>query len=198
MLGVSGGLSPGPLTALVLSQTLRHGLREGLKVACAPVLTDGPLLVLSACAVGALSGIDGVLGVVAFVGAGFLAMLAKESWNAQPPSPGEQSDPRSVRTAVLTNLVNPHPYVFWVSIGGPLAYEAATTSTSALSGFLVGFFGGLVGSKAVLASAMASVRHKVDGGRYTALMRVLSLALGIFAIGFAIEGVHRFSVWLTP
>ena len=44
LLGLSGGLSPGPLTALVISQTLRFGAREGMLVALAPILTDGPLV----------------------------------------------------------------------------------------------------------------------------------------------------------
>lgn len=195
VLGVSGGLSPGPLTALVLSQTLRHGLREGLKVACAPVLTDGPLLILSALAVGALSGLDTLLGLIALVGSGFLLLLAKESWSAELPTAAESSNPRSVRTAVMTNLVNPHPYVFWVSIGGPLAHEAATTSTLAITGFLAGFFGGLTGSKAALAGALASVRHKVDGRRYTLAMRLLALALLGFAAAFAVEGLRRLGVF---
>ena len=88
VLGISGGLAPGPLTALVLSETLRGGPRAGLQVAIAPVLTDGPLLALSALAVGALSGVDAVLGAISAVGAAFLVWLAKETWSAELPEPG--------------------------------------------------------------------------------------------------------------
>jgi threonine/homoserine/homoserine lactone efflux protein len=35
------------LLTLVLTQTLRHGPREGIKVAFSPLLTDGPVLVAS-------------------------------------------------------------------------------------------------------------------------------------------------------
>ena len=45
VLGLSGGLSPGPLTALVISQTLRFGARGGMLVALAPILTDAPLVI---------------------------------------------------------------------------------------------------------------------------------------------------------
>ena len=34
--GLSAGFSPGPLLALVISQTLRYGIREGVKAAWRP------------------------------------------------------------------------------------------------------------------------------------------------------------------
>ena len=41
------GLAPGPLLALVLAQTLRHGPREGCKIALTPLVTDAPIIALS-------------------------------------------------------------------------------------------------------------------------------------------------------
>lgn len=41
-LGLSAGLSPGPLQAIVISETLLKGKKEGIKVALAPLLTDLP------------------------------------------------------------------------------------------------------------------------------------------------------------
>ena len=45
LLGLSAGLSPGPMLTLVVSQTLRHGIQEGVKVAFAPLLTDTPIVI---------------------------------------------------------------------------------------------------------------------------------------------------------
>ena len=42
--GLSAGITPGPLLALVIAQTLAHGPREGGKVALAPLLTDSPII----------------------------------------------------------------------------------------------------------------------------------------------------------
>jgi threonine/homoserine/homoserine lactone efflux protein len=47
LLGLAAGFSPGPLTVLVIGETLRHGLRSGLQVAIAPILTDIPVILLS-------------------------------------------------------------------------------------------------------------------------------------------------------
>jgi len=47
LLGWSAGLSPGPLLALLLAQTLRHGPREGCKIALTPLVTDAPIIVVA-------------------------------------------------------------------------------------------------------------------------------------------------------
>ncbi|NCD26558.1 MAG: hypothetical protein EOL86_13335, partial [Deltaproteobacteria bacterium] len=46
VLGLSAGLSPGPLLTLMLSETLRHGVRAGLLVAVAPLISDLPIIIL--------------------------------------------------------------------------------------------------------------------------------------------------------
>ena len=38
--GLSGGLSPGPLLALVVAETLARGRSSGLAVAASPLITD--------------------------------------------------------------------------------------------------------------------------------------------------------------
>ena len=185
VLGLSAGLAPGPMTALVLSQTLGHGPKEGLKVALVPVVTDGPLLILSATAMGALSGMSTLLDIIALLGAGFLLMLAWETWHATlPPSPEQAGPANSIRKAILTNLLNPHPYVFWLTIGGPMTHRAYTHGWLATGLFLAGFFGGLCGSKAAFAISLALIRHKIDARIYQWIMRGLAVLLAGFALGF--------------
>ena len=47
LLGLSCGLVPGPLLALVLMQTMQHGAREGCKVALVPLITDAPIILVA-------------------------------------------------------------------------------------------------------------------------------------------------------
>jgi len=47
VMGLTAGFSPGPLSTLVITQTLRHGLKEGVKVAVAPLMTDLPIIAAS-------------------------------------------------------------------------------------------------------------------------------------------------------
>ena len=47
ILGLMAGISPGPLLALVISETLKHGKKEGIKIALTPFITDLPAILLS-------------------------------------------------------------------------------------------------------------------------------------------------------
>jgi threonine/homoserine/homoserine lactone efflux protein len=42
--GLAAGISPGPLLALVFSETIKYGKKEGFKIAFAPLITDLPIV----------------------------------------------------------------------------------------------------------------------------------------------------------
>ena len=81
--GLAGGFSPGPTTTLVVSQTLRFGVMDGIKVAISPALTDAPIILVSVLLVGQLVKFEPVLGVISILGAAFLLYLAFESFRVR-------------------------------------------------------------------------------------------------------------------
>jgi len=106
--GLAAGLLPGPLRALVIQQTLRHGPGEGIKVAAALL------------AVNWLADADGILGAMSLLGAAFLGYLAYESVTTDLAAhDGPANAPRSLQKGVAANLLNPHPYLFWFTVGAP-------------------------------------------------------------------------------
>ena len=193
VLGLAGGLTPGPLTALVMTQTLQHGFREGVKVALVPVFTDGPLVAASAFLVVSLEGADTALGILGLVGAVFLIWLAWDTSRAPAPAsqPETTSDARSVQKALVTNLLNPHPYLFWITVGGPMVAAAWAVGEGAIAGFCVGFFGCLCGSKLALAKLTGHYRETLLGPPYRWIMRGLAFAMAVFALQFARGGLER-------
>ena len=68
-LGLSAGLSPGPLFTLVLAQSLSHGAREGVKVALAPLFTDLPILALAILAMAWIESHPLLMGLASLAGA---------------------------------------------------------------------------------------------------------------------------------
>ena len=80
--GLSAGFSPGPLLALVISQTLKHGMREGVKVALAPLITDLPIILVSLLVLTRLTDFKTVLGVISIIGGVFVAYLAYGNFRA--------------------------------------------------------------------------------------------------------------------
>jgi threonine/homoserine/homoserine lactone efflux protein len=74
-LGLSGGLSPGPLLTLVVTESLRHGVKEGIKVSIAPLFTDFPIVLVTIYILSRLSDIQPVIGAISLLGAAFLIFL---------------------------------------------------------------------------------------------------------------------------
>jgi len=188
--GLTGGLSPGPITALVIGQTLRYGRHEGYKVALAPVITDGPLLALTMFLVARLQNIDVFAAVVGLLGAAVLFWLAVDSMKAgQLTVENNTGSPGSVTKAVLTNLVNPHPYLFWFTIGAPTALKAAQAHPGALVGFVSGFAAAIVGTKMLIAYSVDRYRTIFSGPAYRWTMRILGIMLMALGVQFAMDGI---------
>ena len=104
--GLSGGFSPGPTTTLIVSQTLRFGVFDGLKVAIAPLLTDAPIIIASVLLVEQLSRFTPVLGVITLLGACFLAYLAIDSFRTREVEVAESDvEPRSISKGFMVNLM---------------------------------------------------------------------------------------------
>ena len=190
VLGLSGGLAPGPLTTLVFTQTLRYGPREGVKVAMAPLITDGFFVLLAAFAVGQLEGIEVAFGLLSVVGAFFLAWLAWDTWQVSGISvAADEGQPGTLLKSIGVNLLNPHPYLFWFTVGGPLVVQAWQTGWTSLMAFLVGFFVCLVGAKMAMALLIGRYRFWFQGRAYGGTMRVLAVLLLGFSGWMLIEGV---------
>ena len=198
VLGLAGGLSPGPLTALVIRQTLQYGTKEGLKVALVPVCTDGPLVALGALTIASLQGLDAVLGAIGLLGACFLLWLALETARARPPEVEvtDTSQANSASKALVANFLNPHPYLFWFAVGGPIVAEAWGVGGVSVGGFCVGFFACLCGAKIAVAGLTGRYRQALLGPAYRWIMRALAVAMALFSAQFAYDGLTLLG-WLA-
>lgn len=180
--GLTGGLAPGPLMTLVLTQTLRHGAKEGMKTALAPLITDGPIMLVLLLFLDRLAQVRPLIGAIAIGGTLYLLWLAWESWRAPRPEVTETtSAPRSLVRGALVNFLNPNPYLFWLTAGTPMLLRAWRHSALAAVAFVVAFFVCLVGSKITLAVIVARSREHVAGRWYVTAMRVLAVLLVVFA-----------------
>ncbi|MCU0588180.1 MAG: LysE family transporter [Syntrophobacteraceae bacterium] len=191
LLGLSAGFSPGPLLALVISQTIRHGLREGVKVAMAPLVTDLPIILVSFLVLRRLAGSEPLLGVISLAGGVFVLRLAVDSLRAGVVSTQLPAlSPRSLGRGALVNLLSPHPYLFWLTVGAPLMVKAWDESPPASAAFLVGFYLCLIGSKVLLAILSGKYGSRAGGRLRQWIPRFLGALLLIFAALLFSEGLH--------
>lgn len=196
VLGASAGLSPGPLQALVVSETLRYGRREGLKVAFAPLVTDPPIVAASIFLMARLAGFAPVLGLVSLAGACFLAYLAWENLTTRPESKEEEARLPSLRKAVITNLLSPMPYNFWFFVAAPTtvaAWEEGGFVPAAV--FVAVFYAVLVGTLLAISVVVARSRSLVTGGGYVLVMRVIGAALLVLAVIFLRKGLTLLEIF---
>ncbi|MCU0573918.1 MAG: LysE family translocator [Syntrophobacteraceae bacterium] len=191
ILGLSAGFAPGPLLTLVVSQTLRHGAREGVKVALAPLLTDLPIILACFFILKRFAHSEMLLGLTALVGGAFVLHLAIDSFRARPLS-GEipEQAPRSFGRGVLVNFLSPHPYLFWMTVGAPLMVKAWNLTPLASLAFATGFYTCLVGAKVLLALLSGRCRAYTSGRVHEVLLRFLGVLLLIFAGLLIKEGIQ--------
>lgn len=193
VLGLSAGLSPGPMLTLVISQTLRHGVREGAKVALAPLLTDTPIIISSLLFLSVFSDMAPALGVISLFGSGYLFYLGLSSLRFKAVGIEEDVDPKSLKKGLMVNFLNPSPYMFWVSIGGPLVLKASSTSLVSAAAFVLPFYVLLVGSKIVVAIVSGKSRNMLKSRHYRTVIRTLGLLLIGFGVLFLRDGVRYLS-----
>ena len=188
--GLSAGLTPGPLLALLVAQTLKHNTREGIKVAIAPLMTDLPIILVSFFVLSRLANTKFFLGIISLVGGMYVFYLSYETFRTKHFNPGEaEGEPRSLRKAWLVNTLNPHPYLFWLTVGVPVVSKAYQENPISLLVFVMGFYVMLVGSKISLALAVGKSRSFLMSRGYVLGMRVLALLLAVFAILLLKDGM---------
>ena len=191
-LGLYAGFSPGPLIALVISQAIKHGPKEGVKVAVAPLMTDFPILLVSTFLLNRFSNYTVILGVVSILGALFLVYLAFTSMKTKgfEVNMAEEEAPYSFIKGAVVNALSPNPYLFWITIGAPTVIRGFAESYAAPLPFVGGFLGCLVGSKCLLAVMAGRAKHFLTGKAYVYIMRTLGIALLAFAFFLFRDGLR--------
>ncbi len=195
VLGLSAGLTPGPLLTLVVAQSLRHGMGEGVKVALSPLITDLPIIAVSLLVLAQVAGHAALLGAVSLAGSAFVARLGLEGLGSRSMAlDPAAARPRSLRQGVVVNLLSPHPYLFWITVGAPVMLKGYEQSPAAAAGFLALFYAGLVGSKLAVAVAAGSSRRFLAGPAYTWTMRLLGALLLAFAALLVRDGLRLLGI----
>jgi len=183
LLGLSAGFAPGPLLALVISETLHHGVRSGLKVALAPLITDAPIILLTVFIFAKLSVFNILLGAISFLGGVIVCYMGIQSLRATTLHIDMKANhSKSLRKGILVNAASPHPYLFWLSVGTPTMIKGAQQNIFFAVLFVSFFYFFLVGSKILLAVIVGKSRIFLSSSAYIYIMRCLGILLIVFAV----------------
>jgi threonine/homoserine/homoserine lactone efflux protein len=191
LLGLASGFAPGPLLVLVVSETLRHDIRAGIKVAMAPLITDVPIIIISLLVLNRLAHFKTIVGGISILGGLFIFYLGYESIKTKGLEINlTPSISNSFKKGVITNALNPHPYIFYVTVGAPIIFKAINQNFALAFLFIGSFLIFLVGSKVILAMVVERSRAFLKGPLYIWLMRILGALLLFFSIMLFREGLR--------
>jgi threonine/homoserine/homoserine lactone efflux protein len=195
ILGLSAGFTPGPLLTLVVSETLEHGIKAGIKVSIAPIITDLPIIILTIYVFSQLSNFNNILGVVSLVGGCFVLFLAYESLSSKTKETNfEEEIPKSLAKGILANVLSPYPYLFWLSVGAPIMTKAQDLNRLAPLAFVLAFYVFLLGSKILLAILFGKSKSFLSSNVYIYIKRFLGLVLCVLAFGLFVDGLKLLGV----
>ncbi len=193
VLGFAAGISPGPMLGLVISQTLRQGWRAGNLVALAPLFSDIPIILVLLLLLGHLPVI--AIYWLALIGGAFVIYLGFETIRTTRMTmafKAKETSGKVLLSAVATNLLNPHPYLFWATAGSAILLQSFASGGLATSlAFLVGFYLLLIGAKLAIAFLVSRSQQWLTGHTYHYLLvgsGLLLIGLGVWLIW---EGVQH-------
>ena len=174
--GVAAGLSPGPLMALLVSETLKGHKKNGILVSISPIITDIPVLLISLSILNRIKEIEHLLTGVYFVGALFLFYLGYK--NIKIKKLRIDTDlTGSLKKGIILNILNPYTYLFWFFIGAPYVSNAGL-----FGGFLFAtfFFIGITGSMMMIAIFTQKLKKFIESRYYIYLLRFIGVLFFVF------------------
>ena len=189
--GLSGALTPGPLTVLAIREATVFGVRAGPLATLGHAIAEGVTVVVLALGLSAaLDDESPLTAVIALVGGGILVYLGVDLFRTLPraeltpavvTAPGETtaSARRVVLLGILVSVGNPYWVIWWASVGTKL------TADSLDAGFAgpVAVFGGHIVFDLAWLTLMAWLVH--SGRRWFGrrAYRGLLAVCGVFLIG---------------
>jgi threonine/homoserine/homoserine lactone efflux protein len=185
----AAAVQPGPFQSYLISQALSKGWRRTLPAAFAPLLSDGPIIVLVLLLLVNMPG--GLIQILQIAGGVFLLYLAAgafRAWRAYDVTKvaPTQASQQTVLEAALVNLLNPAPYLGWSLVMGPLLLAGWRETPANGIALLLGFYGTMVISSAGIIMLFAAARNLGP--------QVSRALLGVSALALACFGVYE--LWL--
>ena len=195
VLALQAAITPGPFQAFLLTRALNYGWKRTLPASFAPLISDGPIIALVLFVLTQTP--QWFLDILRIAGGLFILYLAMGVFKAARnpiavEEAAENAARRSLISAIILNLLNPNPYIFWGVIGGPIALTGWREAPVLGAIFVVGFYGVFVCTLAALIIVFASA-GKLD----SRVHRTLGGVAGIALIGFGLYQIWSGTMALT-
>ena len=175
---------------LVISETLKGNRVNGILIALSPLLTDLPIILFSIFFMHLFSNTDLILGILSISGGLFLIYLGVQNFKTTIHKDVQVNNYKnSIKNGMTTNILSPHPYIFWITIGAPMFVKASKISNTSQILFIIGFYSLLIGSKVIVALISDKVKGFIRSSAYKNIMRFMGVILFVLASLMIYDGI---------
>ena len=193
----AAAFQPGPLQAYLFSSVLQRGWRRTLPAAFAPLLSDGPIVVITLLVLNRVpEAYQTILRLAGGLLLLYLAWISYRSWQQGVAQGSEQVDsaPRTLIQAMMVNLLNPNPYLGWSLVLGPAVMDAWQKDHAYAVVMIAAFYGTMVVGLA--GTIFIFGRTKILGPRGQRALVLISAGilacLGVYQLGVSLLNLGMF------
>ena len=182
--GFAAASQPGPFQTYLISQALTRGWKRTLPAALAPLISDGPIILICVLVLSQFP--DWLQRVMYIAGGSFILYLAYgafKSWKNYDEAIAipDVASHQTILKAAMTNALSPGTYIFWTLVTGPILLKGWRETPINGIGFLVGFYVTLVAGLAAVI-LFFGISQKL-GPQFNRIMLWVS-AIALFFFGF--------------
>jgi len=178
-------VQPGPFQAFLFSQSILNGWRKTVPLVFAPLITDGPIIVLVLFSLTSLPPV--ILQILQCAGGVlliYLAFRAYLTWKTfYSRTESEVSGQQNIFKAVMVNFLNPAPYIGWSLVMGPLLIKSWNISPVNVITFLTAFYSSMIIFSIVMVMLFAATRSLGS--------RINRIFIGISIVVLFLFGIYQ-------
>lgn len=184
LLGFAAAAQPGPFQTYLITQAVLHGYRKSWIAAFAPLLSDGPVILLALFMLNQIP--EWLQRGLNLAGGAFILYLAwgafKEWKNfSETKTPDTPNKSQGLIKAAFMNLLSPMPFLYWSLVAGPILRAGLQVSVLNGTAFLLSFYAILIGGLSAI-MAIFSVTRRAGNSINRILLGISVLVL----IGFGL------------
>lgn len=186
LVGLSGAVSPGPLLAFNIRETVRHGFMAGPYVAAGHALLELATVVALSFGVARIMDWEPAVAAIGVLGGLFLVWMGigivRNPGHGAPDTPGvppvatHHGVREPVVGGVLVSLSNPYWTLWWLTVGATFMARSVELGVVGIGAFYLGHVLSDFSWYTLVSAALASGRRLVTVRVYKGIM----LACGVF------------------
>lgn len=196
--GFAAVISPGPVSTAIVSQAPRRGWVVGPLVATGHSITEAFIMILIAFGLTTVMGSDVIQMVIAFLGGILLLWMGwgmlSGAWRGEVRVPGVSSDAaemnngQMVRLGIVTTLVNPFWYAWWMTSVPAYMIENNVLSASAIIAFYFGHISADFAWDTFLSGVVSSGKRWITDKVYQWIIGLCGGFLLYLGVSFVLQG----------